>query len=228
MCRGYGACAEHEARALLPYDSWDRNKGPTWKAPVGMVDFLQDNEQLAWSRVETTQWPVLLCPNGKETVVSYDFEFDVTGGLAMCQIRELGWAVQGGETFAMDVECYGAAGKLVMERFGAGGGGDILWLSWSRNYCDETLFRRLVPDIPDNWRFVNAYTLARTLWPARGEMTEAEAAAQTCPAQIAFPSRQLGVVAAELCPSQQYNFHMPDDDARALLVAASVILSSVL
>ncbi|KAJ3169610.1 hypothetical protein HDU88_000801 [Geranomyces variabilis] len=225
LCQGYGACAEHEERAMVPRDSWDRNAVPTWKAPVGMVDFLDDNEGLAWSRVEASQWPALLCPNGKETVVAYDFEFDVAGGLAVCPIRELGWAVEGAETFAMDVGDYGAAAKLVKERFG--GGGDILWLSWSRNKCDETLFRRLVPDIPPNWRFVNAHTLAQTLWPARGQMTEAEAAAQTCAAQMVFPSRQLRVVAAELCPTQHYHFHMPDQDATALLVPASVIFSSV-
>ncbi|KAI8593073.1 hypothetical protein BDZ88DRAFT_448617 [Geranomyces variabilis] len=115
----------------------------------------------------------------------------------------------------MDVGDHGAAAKVVMKRFG--GGGDILWISWSRNNCDETLFRRLLSDIPENWRFVNAHTLAQRLWPARGQMTEAEAAAQTCAAHIVFPSRQLRVVAAKLCPTKQYDFHMPDHDARAIL-----------
>ncbi|KAJ3148731.1 hypothetical protein HDU89_004581 [Geranomyces variabilis] len=141
LCQGYGACAEHEERAMLPRDSWDRNAVPTWKAPVA--------NGLCFFR-----------PNAKETVVAFDFEFDVAGGLAVCPIRELGWAVEGGETFAMDVGDHG-------------GGGDILWISWSRNNCDETLFRRLLPDIPENWRFVSAHTLAQRLWPARGQMTEA-------------------------------------------------------
>ncbi|KAJ3134225.1 hypothetical protein HDU90_005322, partial [Geranomyces variabilis] len=33
LCQGYGACADHEERAMLPRESWDRNALPMWKAP---------------------------------------------------------------------------------------------------------------------------------------------------------------------------------------------------
>ncbi|KAJ3158200.1 hypothetical protein HDU86_003158 [Geranomyces michiganensis] len=173
---------------------------PTWKAPISMLDYLFKHDDIVRSRLADN--PLVEILTTEKIVVAYDFEFESIGGLDKCYITELGWAVDGEDTFAMDVgQDLASANEALHERFA---NHDVVFLSWSGTNCDEKLFRRICPTIPNSWTFDNLLSLARTIWPMQGKKTLEEATNPASPKDIVFPTRTLGMTAAELNPDASY------------------------